>query len=224
MTPPPCVIDRSAFLGSRSPPPSRHGLVALSAPSRPNEKAAGWLDLPLQRRCRRTATVGAVERTGAVATWVVFFFLLKKKKRTYRVRRSVRDHRRLSRFLRPSCNCFAHESMCKTVAGPAVVAGSRRSPAVLRRRSSSGSVRVHTRLHLPTTSTPIFTVTGRGCMAQWWFSPPPNLEASFAWPQGLGGMVQCDLVKKKQTQTFFVHLEEGPSPTFFFFLKMVHRN
>ncbi|KAL3189543.1 hypothetical protein MRX96_002845 [Rhipicephalus microplus] len=79
MTPPPCVIDRSAFLGCRSPPPSRHGLVALSAPSRPNEKAAGWLDLPLQRRYRRAATVGAVERTGAVATWVVFFCLKKKK-------------------------------------------------------------------------------------------------------------------------------------------------
>lgn len=173
MTPPPCVIDRSAFLGSRSPPSSRQ-------PARTRRVECAKSSERESRRLARFTSAASLSpgsdcgRCGAHRCGrylgSVFFFLLKKK-RTYRVRCSVRDHRRLSRFLRPSCNCFAHESMCKTVAGPAVVAGSRRSPAVLRRRSSSVSVRVHTRLHLPTTSTPIFTVTGRGCMAQWWVQP-----------------------------------------------------
>ncbi|KAL1435705.1 hypothetical protein MTO96_010491 [Rhipicephalus appendiculatus] len=44
-----------------------------------SEKAAGCLDLPPQRRYRRAATVGAVERTGAVATCVVLYFKRKKK-------------------------------------------------------------------------------------------------------------------------------------------------
>lgn len=155
MTPPPCVIDRSAFLGSQSPLLSRQLLRTRRVCARScvlSEKAAGCLDLPPQRRYRRAATAGVVERTGAVATCVVLYFK--------NVPCSSFSARLPAAFLFSSSSCddFAYLTRIRVQnqrrCRPAAVAGNRRSPAVLRGRSSSGSVRVHPRRHLPTTSTP----------------------------------------------------------------------
>lgn len=65
------------------------------------------------------------------------------------------------------------------------------------------------------------TVTGRGCIAQWWFSPPPNLA-----PPSLGHKgweVWYNVISLKKANTNFFVLEEGPSLKFFF-SRLVYRN
>lgn len=219
MTPPPCVIDRSAFLGSRSPPPSRHGLVALSAPSRPNEKAAGWLDLPLQRRYRRAATVGAVERTGAVATWVVFFFFLLKKKN--------KNVPCSSFSARPPAAFSFSSSVLQLLRAPRTNVCAKPLPDPLwwpgaeearlfcdgdrpRDRYECTPVFTYRQLHLHGDGTGVHgAVVGSARLPTW---KPPSLGH-----KGWEVWYNVISLKKKQTQTFFCSFRRRPLSDFFFF-------
>lgn len=86
MTPPPCVIDRSAFLGSRSPPSSRQ-------PARTRRVECAKSSERESRRLARFTSAASLSpgsdcgrcgahRCGRYLGSVFFFFCLKKKERT----------------------------------------------------------------------------------------------------------------------------------------------
>lgn len=134
----------------------------------------------------------------------------------------MRDCRRLSCFLRllATTSRTSHGSVCKTSA----VADLLRWPGAEEARLFCEGDRLRDRFEC----TPVVTFQqrrhhgdGTGVHCAVVVQPASQPGASFAWPQGLGGMVQCDLVKKSKHKLFCFRRRPLLE---IFFSRLVYRN